>query len=419
VRVGVEIVGLGMMEYNIILESMKVSLQLVLALLLLVQLGTPWCLKTTVNLTSAVTKVAYSPDNTMIAVTSTSANNVVVYDTTNFFALFTFTPSANNVKVARWSKDGLWLGVGHDNGRIDLVPGAAPFSNTPTYSFSPNVNKVISDLDFNWNNNKMLVCYSNDNNFFVVDNYANNGSRAYRSKGIGQKSLAGRWSKNDDAVVIDDNRNALVFPIPASPTGIPGQSAKATTPLTDFTDVAVRPTTTTPIKIVASGGGTGQKQSSYFFNSGATPALTNNAPTTNPAGVVRTACYGGDALNYAVGGDDKKLWIYAEASNSESQVMAEGVNNLLSCQFSNDGENIAVGTDLTSGAAYVLIYARTCFFCAPGFYKTGLASCSSCSSAMTSCSMCLNGTYCYSCFQGYYLNVSSGPSICISCASQQ
>lgn len=38
----------------------------------------------------------------------------------------------------------------------------------------------------------------------------------------------------------------------------------------DFTDCAIRPTTATPIKIVATGGNNNQKDSSYFSNSGGT-----------------------------------------------------------------------------------------------------------------------------------------------------
>ena len=44
-----------------------------------------WCLKTTVNFTSALDKVDISQDGTLIAVTDSTNNQVTVYDTINFF----------------------------------------------------------------------------------------------------------------------------------------------------------------------------------------------------------------------------------------------------------------------------------------------------------------------------------------------
>ena len=50
------------------------SLAKLLSALLLVTLASSWCLKTTVNYTAQVDKVDFSPDGTMIAVTSIANN---------------------------------------------------------------------------------------------------------------------------------------------------------------------------------------------------------------------------------------------------------------------------------------------------------------------------------------------------------
>ena len=80
--------------------------------------------------------------------------------------------------------------------------------------------------------------------------------------------MACKWSKNDDAVVADVNKRVKIFPVTGAGV-INGETSRADGSV-DFTDVAVRPTTATPIKVVASGGNNAQADSSYFFNSGGT-----------------------------------------------------------------------------------------------------------------------------------------------------
>ena len=87
--------------------------QLILSLLLV--LCSPWCLKTTVNLTSAAISVDYSFDgNYMVVVTG--ANSVIVYDTINYFSQLTYTPAAGTAKVARFSRNNTIIAVGLTNG---------------------------------------------------------------------------------------------------------------------------------------------------------------------------------------------------------------------------------------------------------------------------------------------------------------
>ena len=90
-----------------------------------------WCLKTTVNFTSAPDKVDISQDGTLIAVTDSTNNEVTVYDTINFFKLSTYSPTLGVATVARFSRDGAYLAVGADSGDVHLLTiGYIPYSLT-------------------------------------------------------------------------------------------------------------------------------------------------------------------------------------------------------------------------------------------------------------------------------------------------
>ena len=69
-----------------------------------------------------------------------------------------------------------------------------------------------------------------------------------------------KWSKNNDAVIINNIKQAYVYPIPASGT-IPAnfKSRAASASNLAYKDLAVKPDTTTPIKIVMAGGNNNQK----------------------------------------------------------------------------------------------------------------------------------------------------------------
>ena len=242
------------------------NITLLVLILALLHLATPWCLKTTVNLTAAVTKVDFSPDGLWIAVTSSTDNKVYIYDTTNYFLNTIYTPTTSNVNVARWSKDGAYIAIGHANGKIDFLNGASPFANA-AISITPS-NKNIIDLDFNWNNNMLMICYSDDNSFRILDAY--NGAQTSRLRDTGDKQISCRFSKNNVAVVARINKEIRTYAIPAAGNAINDFVTKVKGDL-DWTDVAVKPVTTTPVKIVASGGNNAQDGGSYFTNSG-----TNN-----------------------------------------------------------------------------------------------------------------------------------------------
>ena len=176
------------------------------SLFLLLWLGAPWRLKTTVNLTSSAISVDYSFDGNFIVVV-TAANSVVVYDTTNFFAQLTYTPASGTAKVARFSRNNTIIAVGLTTGLVVLLTGQAPFSTTPLTSFTPKTSSdQISDLDFSYGGDKMVVCFSNNNNFQIVDNWGLASRSFARDRATGQKQFDCQWGANDDVCVVNDNK---------------------------------------------------------------------------------------------------------------------------------------------------------------------------------------------------------------------
>ncbi len=57
--------------------------------------------------------------------------------------------------------------------------------------------------------------------------------------------------------MIDTDKNVYTYALAATTIGSTGHWSKATTTVTSFNDVAVKNSTTTPIKVVVAGGGTG------------------------------------------------------------------------------------------------------------------------------------------------------------------
>jgi WD40 repeat protein len=217
-------------------------------LFLLVWTGWSWCLKTTVNLTVQATKVDYSPDGTLLAVTSVASNRVYLYETINFFKVFTYAPTGgDNVRTARFTRDGTYLGIGFDNGNVKLLSGTAPFSSTVIRTISSQ-NKNIADIDFNYGYDKLLVCYTSDSKIFVIKNYAS-ASPTSDNRDTTRVQWGCKWSKNDNACEIDDDRYVKCYDVDSSGTIASTYRTRSRAADNDFRDLAVKPTTVTPIKV--------------------------------------------------------------------------------------------------------------------------------------------------------------------------
>ena len=98
-------------------------------------------------------------------------NTVTIYDTNNFAVQFTYIPPTGTPTTARFTRNGNYLVVGLSNGNVNIINGKTPFSSTVNFTYTVNSGSYIVDLALNSLGNKMLVCTSSGNNFYVNFNF--------------------------------------------------------------------------------------------------------------------------------------------------------------------------------------------------------------------------------------------------------
>ena len=385
------------------------SLFPLLSLLLLLALARSWCYKGYFTVPGESTTLDISPDSAYMAVTAVPQNAVYVYDIMNNNLLLNYTPSAGTVVTARFSKDGVYLGIATNNGAnavITLISGRPTFNSTTLITF-PLSSRNLADIDFNQNSTKLLACYSNGNRYAIIGNYT--GTSTNTPVTILNNIVKCRFSQNDDVGYIDTNKGTKIY----RPAGT--VNTNITNAAANYKNFDIRQTSATPIKFIA--GGSDIK--SYFAtdtNPGSMTANSYSLTSNLNNGVMTPACYSGDAQFYAVGGggSDERIFIFAD-NDTLHQVFSEPTLSHLSCRFTPDGSYLYFGTAASSSFSNVYIYKKNCFECPLGYFLTGNTTCTLCNLAagMLYCSSCVNTTTCSSCFSGYYLNQTS--SLCFKC----
>ena len=154
----------------------------VLFVLLLAVGVSPWCLLGRLNLTSAIDRVDFSHDGLLIAATSSTANEVAIYETLTFEKIYTYTPSVDVAHVARFSRATPGhLVVGKWNGDIDILTLTRnPFTATFLDSYDAQGNdatSAVTDMDFNYDNTKVVTCGTNDDDVIAIAGWATPGAR--------------------------------------------------------------------------------------------------------------------------------------------------------------------------------------------------------------------------------------------------
>jgi hypothetical protein len=304
-----------------------------------------------------------SPDNAYLAITSAptaaGTNSVFVYDILNYKLQFTYT--AAGITCARFSGDGLYLGVSNNNGTIFLLSGKPAFSSTPIKTYLSG--GAIVDIDFNTLSAKLLVCYST-NRYDVYSDFLGN----FTSTNISLTSgvIRCRFSANDDIGLIDTGRYVRVYK-----AGTNNNSTNLLGGSSVFKQFDFKPSNTTPVKFIVTGNDT----RSYYATDSNPPSLTASVFTLSGtagtgSGVMNAACYSGDGSYYAVvgGSSDAKVFLFYDNDtlstvfNDVSPTQAT-TNPTLSCIFTHDGNNLYVGsTDSSSNnIAYLHIYRKNCF----------------------------------------------------------
>ena len=99
---------------------------------------------------------------------------------------------------------------------------------------------AITDIDFSYDNSKLLTCGPDDDDFLTVANWASGSRVTQKKEPYNHVDLvACKWSKNNDVIVSIQNNRVEVYSIPAT-GGIGGPTSRIFGS-NIFTDVAARP----------------------------------------------------------------------------------------------------------------------------------------------------------------------------------
>lgn len=349
-----------MISHYIYMKTPSISL-LSLLLALLIPLSTPWCYKNYMPLPSEVAKIDFSPDNAYMALVSINAPNwLLVYDLANYDLLLNYSVSGSTITSAKFTNDGIYLGVGLNTGPTGLVyllSGRPPFSSTVNASFVLPGN--IADIDFNTGNSKLLVCYSNHARYDIYGNYTGT-LNVNNNITLPSNIIRCKFSANDDIAFIDTNKYLKIY----KSTNSISSNVQVNGP--GFKQLDVKNSTTTPIKFVGVGNDT---KIFYNFDSPVTTVLTvSTSSTSNLAnGQFSVVCYSGD-LNYyasAAGGSDGRVYLISDSTNSVNLTFNDAINpnnyGLISCAFTRDGSYLFVGSQVNAGTGYLYIYKQNCY----------------------------------------------------------
>lgn len=262
-----------------------------------------------------------------MAITSTAANRLYVYDLYNYNRLMDFTPASGTITTAKFSIDGNYLAVALSNKTIVFLSGGPTFNQTIKYAI--NTTHTISDIDFSPNGSKLLVCYA-ANSFDIYSNYLNASSNTPTSYTPASTQIKKcKFTKNDSVAYIDSaNALKIVGSAGTFTTNSPGAAYS-------IFDVRM---TTGAIKFIAGGS----NANSYYGTDPTTTTMTANSysPLSVPgSGVSGVACYAGDGLFYtsASTGTDKKVYIFADSTNALYDIFGNVNANILSCEYTHNG----------------------------------------------------------------------------------
>ena len=288
--------------------------QLIILLAALCTLATPWCIRTALNVTDAVSTVDFSLDNSSLAITVPGINTVYIYDTTNFMLQHTYIPTGGPVRAARFTKNSLYLVVGLLSGQINIIPGKSPYSNaTIIPSYTPRTGFTLANLDTSSNNDKLLLCYSNSPIFAVVPSFLSNPQGTVVTANITANAVDCKFMNGDEIALIDST-NAFTFS-----TALACKSkinTNASFPA--FSDIAVRNASGNAKILIA--GTTSTTNGAQFFANTATGCNTVTpilVPFINPPITgASAACYSADGSAYALASSDFKMWIFNDTTNN-------------------------------------------------------------------------------------------------------
>lgn len=201
-------------------------------------------------------------------------------------------------------------------------------------------------------------------------------------------------------IIVGDSTGAVrVFSSPYALANIVGSAVSYGAPITS---VSNRYTT---VDYIASEN-TNKKGWASFDN-------VNAVYITTPAKTIETTSYARTLDYFMYGGAEKKVVIYNATNKNNSLAQSFSVSgNILSSDFTNNGQYLAVGADDNIVSIYSLSCTIQCDVAY--FYNASTKLCDLCSSTIEGCGQCYTNTTCGICYQGYFLTAAK---ICQTCTS--
>lgn len=107
-------------------------------------------------------------------ITAGDSRNMIVWNFTSLSPLFTLT-CTSNVQSAKFSKNGMYIAVGQASSTVNII-------QVSTFTSVKNISTGLSsvkEVDFSWDNTRLLVCGSNGINVYNVGGtWSNAGSNS-------------------------------------------------------------------------------------------------------------------------------------------------------------------------------------------------------------------------------------------------
>lgn len=186
------------------------TLTMILVLSLLVVGVESWCFDTQVAQFSSASEIDFSIDNqTFLSVDS--SNSLINFWRVDTKVLIYSYPTPSQPKSAKFSKDGVNIGIGMQNGDIRILNA----SNYAVFNTISNpLSGAVIELDFSWNSNSLLACSSSKLMFM---NYAGSVSWTISGGGISNmyscklnKADGAGFSYNDRMAWYQYNTNTVI-----------------------------------------------------------------------------------------------------------------------------------------------------------------------------------------------------------------
>lgn len=143
------------------------STLLLLLFLSLSHTALAWCERTHFAETNQINDIDFSPDRTMV-VTGGSSKKVIIWNFTNLHPIAT-VPYSNTITSVKFSKNQNWIAIGQSGSSTVNIISGSTFASVTSFSVG---SSSVAELDFSWDNTRLLVCGSNVAEVYLTATWA-------------------------------------------------------------------------------------------------------------------------------------------------------------------------------------------------------------------------------------------------------